>query len=182
MSDQDEIILLRARADKLSIKYHPNTGAKKLKAKIEAELAPDVEEAPTALLHPSEPKRKSINQIKTEKRKYARQLVRIKLSCMNPNKKEYEGEYHTISNSVFGSITRYVPYNAEDGWHIERALFNLLKEKRCQIFKTKKDAKGRKVRKGELIKEFAIEVLAPLTHPEIKKLAQLQAITQANAD
>ena len=75
-------------------------------------------------------------------------------------------------------MKRYVPYNAEDGWHVEQILLNQLRERQCQIFVTEKDSRGNKIRKGKLIREFAIEVLDPLTEEELHDLAQRQAMAK----
>ena len=47
------------------------------------------------------------------------------------------------------------------------------------MFYTATDARGNKVRKGKLIKEFAIEVLPPLTKEELEELARRQAMAKA---
>jgi hypothetical protein len=41
------------------------------------------------------------------------------------------------------------------------------------------DSRGNKVRKGKLIKEFAIEELPPLTKEELAELAQRQAMSKS---
>lgn len=46
----------------------------------------------------------------------------------------------------------------------------------CQIFVTDKSKNGVTVRKGKLIKEFAIEYLEPLTQQELDELARRQAM------
>lgn len=109
-------------------------------------------------------------------RKDAAKLVRCRITCMNPAKTEYEGEIFTVSNSIVGTFRKYVPYNADEGWHIPKIIFDHLQEKQCQVFHTVKDDRGRKVRKGKLIREFAIEVLPPLTKEELEDLAQRQAM------
>ena len=97
---------------------------------------------------------------------------------MNPAKKEWEGEIFTVSNNAVGTVKRYVPFNTEDGWHVEHILLEQLRERQCQIFVTEKDSRGNKVRKGKLIREFAIEVLDPLTKEELAELAQRQAMAR----
>ena len=97
---------------------------------------------------------------------------------MNPAKKEWEGEIITVANNAVGTVKRYVPFNTEDGWHVEHILLEQLRERQCQIFVTEKDSRGNKVRKGKLIREFAIEVLDPLTEEELAELAQRQAMAK----
>ena len=167
----DELTSLKERADQMGLEYHPSIGLEKLRAKVLAALAPAAEEAPAI-------KAESANALQFRLRNEANELIRIRVSCMNPAKKEWEGELLTAGNSVVGSFTKFVPFNVEDGWHVPRIIFNQLKERQCQIFVEVKDDRGNKSRKGKLIKEFAIEVLPNLTSDELHSLAQRQAMAK----
>ena len=175
-----ELENLKIRAEKLGVKFHPSISADKLREKIKAAQAegegsvgeqPEVKSV-TAAVEES-PAAKKL-RLKREGLK----LVRVRITCMNPTKKEWEGEIFTVSNNAVGTVKRYVPYNAEDGWHVEQILLNQLRERQCQIFTTDKDSRGNKIRKGKLIREFAIEVLDPLTEEELHDLAQRQAMAK----
>lgn len=106
---------------------------------------------------------------------HANTLIRVNISVMNPVMKEWEGEIITGGNSLVGSIKKYVQFNTPDGYHIPRVLYNILRDRECQIFYTAKDDRGNKVRRAKSIKEFAIEVLEPLTQDELDELAAAQA-------
>lgn len=108
--------------------------------------------------------------------KEATKLVRIRVTCMNPAKKEWEGEIFTVGNSVIGTHKRFVPFNADEGWHVPQIMLDMIKNRECQVFITEKSKHGVSVRRGKLIKEFAVEVLPPLTEEELKDLAQRQAM------
>ena len=175
-----ELENLKVRAEKLGVKFHPSISAEKLREKIKAAQAegegsvgeqPEVQTV-TATVEES-PAAKKL-RLKREGLK----LVRVRITCMNPTKKEWEGEIFTVSNNAVGTVKRYVPYNAEEGWHVEQILLNQLRERQCQIFVTEKDSRGNKIRKGKLIREFAIEVLDPLTEEELHDLAQRQAMAK----
>ena len=175
-----ELENLKVRAEKLGVKFHPSISADKLREKIKAAQAegegsvgeqPKVESATGAV--EESPAAKKL-RLKREGLK----LVRVRITCMNPTKKEWEGEIFTVSNNAVGTVKRYVPYNAEDGWHVEQILLNQLRERQCQIFTTEKDSRGNKIRKGKLIREFAIEMLDPLTEEELAELAQRQAMAK----
>ena len=97
---------------------------------------------------------------------------------MNPAKAEWDGEIFVAGNSLIGSIKKFVPFNADDGWHVPNIILQMLRERQCQIFVTEKDSRGNKIRKGKLIREFAIEVLEPLTEEELHDLAQRQAMAK----
>lgn len=178
----DELTSLKARADQMGLSYHPSIGLEKLRDKInaavtaEGPVAKEEEEAPVVAAKVAA--KESQNELRIRKKREANELVRIRVTCMNPMKKEYEGEIFTVSNSVVGTLKKYVPFNADDGWHVPRLIYNQLVQRQCQVFTTVKDNRGNKVRKGKLIKEFAVEVLPPLTPAEIKELAQRQAMAR----
>ena len=170
----NELENLKARADKLGVSYHPSIGADKLREKINAAMAegdPTQGAKDTGEAHEGETRNQRVRRLRDE----ASKLVRIRVTCMNPNKKEWDGEIFTVSNSVVGTFKRYVPFNAEEGWHVEQIILNQLKQRECQIF-VKKRVRGLQTSEGKLIKEFAIEVLPPLTEKELKELAQRQAM------
>jgi len=178
---QDELSSLKARADMLGLSYHPSIGVEKLRAKINDALTNEKtvsdEEAPA-------PKER-VAEVETENQKRARlqreagELVRIKVTCMNPAKNEWEGEIFTVGNSVVGTYKKYVPFNNDEGWHVPRVIYETLRERQCQIFTTTRDGRGNSTRTGKLIKEFAIEVLPNLTGEELSELARRQAMAKA---
>ena len=194
-----ELDSLKQRAKVMGIKHHPKIGLDKLKTKITdfqaaakkddakraRELANQNEQEAQELLQQKVTPgiNKSAIETKGQKRnrlhKESARLVRIRISNMNPNKKEWEGEMFTVSNSVVGTFKKYVPFNNEDGWHVPTIIYKMLKDKQCQIFHTVKNNRGAKVRKGKLIKEYAIELLPALTLIELKELAQRQALAHS---
>lgn len=164
----DELTALKARADMMGVKYHPSISLEKLKEKITAHMNAG-EDKPTA-----EPE-----MDRAALQKSASELMRIRVTCMNPAKKEWEGEIFTVGNSVVGTFKKYVPFNADEGWHVPRIIYEQLKDRECQVFTTVRDSRGNSTRKGKLIKEFAIEILPNLTEEEIKELAQRQAMAKS---
>jgi hypothetical protein len=127
MSEPTELDILKARAKKMGIKYHANIGAEKLREKVASVMNNAPVQEPVSVKTPEPiPLRESRGRRASRKRREARQLVRVNITCMNPNKREYEGENFTFSNSLVGTIARYVPYTATDGWHIERGILNMV--------------------------------------------------------
>lgn len=163
----DELATLKARADMLGIKYHPSISLEKLREKVSASLAPEEKAAAAPAVDRAELQRK------------ASELVRVRVTCMNPAKKEWEGEIFTVGNSVVGTFKKYVPFNADEGWHIPRIILDQIKARECQVFVTVKGPRGNTTRQGKLIKEFAIEILDPLTEEELHDLAQRQAMAKS---
>lgn len=176
--DLSELDLLKLRAKQLGIEFHHAIGAVKLSKMIEAELNPTTE-APTGQNVPMAT-RTSKNKMRVAQSKSANRLVRIRVSNLNPAKKEWPGEVYTVANSVVGSIRKYVPFNNDRGWHVPQMMLNMMQEKECQIFFTEKTARG-DIRKGKIIKELAIEIMEPLTAPELKDLADQQALNRSIA-
>lgn len=164
----DELTALKERADLLGVKYHPSISLEKLKDKVNAALAPSEEEV----------KQDKAKDKRAELQKKASELVRIRVTCMNPAKKEWEGEIFTVGNAAVGTFKKYVPFNADEGWHVPRIILQQIQERQCQVFYASKDDKGRPIRKAKLIKEFAVEVLPPLTEKELKELAQRQLMAK----
>lgn len=177
---QDELTTLKARADQMGISYHPSIGVEKLREKVNAALESQEElaEEEKAEKQGTDPKKETEAQRKARKRKEAAELVRIRVTCMNPNKKEYDGEIITAGNSLVGTFRKYVPFNADEGWHVPRIIYNQLVQRQCQVFTTVRDRRGNTTRKGKLIREFSIEVLPPLTEKELKELAQRQQMAK----
>ncbi len=181
LSTADELTALKERADLLGVKYHPSISLEKLREKVNASIEGTEPEAPkkAAKAAPVEEHVETDAERRARKKKEANELIRIRVTCMNPAKSEWEGEIFTAGNSLVGSFTKYVPFNAEDGWHVPRIIYNQIIQRQCQIFVTVRDSRGNSTRKGKLIKEFAVEVMPNLTAEELHDLAQRQAMAKS---
>lgn len=169
--EQAELDALKAKADQLGVSYHPSISASKLNTKIKAHLEgvkPTDEAADAAPVVTLGQKRKKMKED-------ALALVRVNITCMNPAKKDWDGEIFAVGNSTLGTVKKFVPFNTEDGYHIPRIMLDMLKERQCQIFTTERAKGGINVRKSKLIKEFGIVELPPLTKEELANLAKIQA-------
>lgn len=196
----DELTSLKKRADLMGITYHPKIGVDTLRAKINEAVAaegapketsipapsvllvkpePAVELAVGAPNQPAAATEETPGQKRQRMKREQLKLVRIRITCMNPAKKEWEGEMISAGNSLIGTVTKFIPFGADDGWHVPNIIYKVLKDRMCQIFVTVTDDRKQKVRKGKLIREFAIEVMDPLTPAELKELADRQAATRA---
>lgn len=166
--EKDELTLLKERADMMGIKYHANIGVETLKERVNGQLTPKVKE-PLAAKTPS--------QVRMEKVKEANRLVRIRITCMDPNKKGWKGEYFTCMNSVYGTIKKYVPYNVI--WHVPVAILKQIKRKKRQEFYEVKGKYGLMIKRSRMVPMFAIEELPDLTHDELTELATQQAVNHS---
>ena len=114
-------------------------------------------------------------QKKNRLRRDAMALVRVRVSCMDPQKKNLKGELICVSNRNFGTIQRFIPFNRE--WHIEKVLYDVLMEKEYMVFDREKTGRaGIEVVTPRNVPAFNIQVLPPLTKGELKDLAQRQAM------
>lgn len=169
----DELAMLKARADLLGVQYHPSIGVEKLREKVSAAME-DSEE-----VKKPDPKGDPESDRRAKLQAEASKLVRIRVTCMNPAKREWEGEIFTVGNSVVGTFKKFVPFNADEGWHVPQIMLDMIKSRECQIFTSEKDGRGNTIRKSKLIKEFAVEELPALTEDELKDLAQRQAMARS---
>lgn len=187
---QDELASLKARADLMGVSYHPSIGLEKLREKINAAIESTgdeanedkaVEQAQVAADAVSATPVAAETQLQyhARKKREANELVRVRVTCMNPAKAEWDGEIFTAGNSLVGSFTKYVPFNNEEGWHIPRIIYNMMRDRQCQIFVNAKDSRGNTTRQGKLIKEFGMEVLPDLTAEDLQDLAQRQALSNS---
>lgn len=174
----DELTTLKARADQMGISYHPSIGLEKLREKVNAYLAAENPEPEVPAVVEGAPVESEAER-RGRKRREANELVRVRVTCMNPAKSEWEGEIFTAGNSLVGSFTKFVPFNADEGWHVPRIILNQILQRQCQIFTTVRDSRGNSTRKGKLIKEFAVEIMDPLTPEELAELATRQAMQRS---
>lgn len=181
----DELAALKARADQLNLTYHPSIGLEKLREKVNAAInstdasVETKDPEPTAAATEAAPVEETLSERRMRLRRESNELVRIRVTCMNPAKKEWEGEMITSGNSTIGTFTKFIPFNNDEGWHVPRIILRQLQERQCQIFTSARDSRGNTIRKGKMIKEFAIEILPPLTVEELQELALKQAATNA---
>lgn len=175
----DRLAVLKSKADVMGITYSPNIGVDALAEKINAklngtEVKEEPEQAQAAVAGSEAPKTKM--QLRQEAYLEATKLVRCRITNMNPSKADLPGEIFTVSNGIVGEIKRYIPYGEQvDGWHIEQMMLDMLKEKQFHQLRTKKGANGQILPEGKWVREFAIEILPPLTPEELKVLANKQA-------
>lgn len=181
----NELTMLKERARLMGIVFSNNIGPDALKAKINAKLAGEADpEAgqsqtnPLAAAGEPEPEapvvKKTLNQLMYETQM---KLVRVRITNMDPRKASLSGEIFTVANEYVGTVRKFIPYGeaTEDGYHIPQILYDNLKEREFLNIRTVKDKKtGVPMVTSSMAKEFAIEVLEPLTQEELKQLATAQ--------
>lgn len=175
---KDEITLLKEQATLLGIQFSNNIGLETLKSRIQEKLKVDSDEEDMV----TDDTENSTNE-KSERQKAIEEqtkLVRIRVTCMNPFKRDIPGGIFAVGNKYIGTVRKYVPYNTtEEGYHVPNCIYELLKRKQ---FTQRIKVKDRSVLGGERIEtrtvsEFAIEVLPQLSEKELAKLAAEQKAT-----
>lgn len=171
---EDELIQLKQMATTMGIKFSPNIGLDALRAKVKEANMPDVEgvDEETGEVKLSE------FQKNDQLRKDCSKLIRVRVTCMNPDKKDWKGEIFTVCNSKVSALKKYVPFGIDEGWHIPTLIYQMMKEREFTQHYTIRNAKGELVNRQRKAKEFNIEVLDPLTEEEIKDLARRQAMSR----
>jgi hypothetical protein len=179
---ESEIDSLKARAAQMGIKHHPAIGVDKLKEKIQESLD-GVSAASDEKIAVSEPVTATATETSSQLKKRliaeAHKLIRVNITCMNPNKKEWTTECFQAGNRVLGMKKVYVPYNVDT--HVPQIILNMIQNRKCQIFSNKK-VKGETISGGRLIPEYAVSILPPLTAQELKDLAQRQAMAAGTSE
>ena len=165
---QSELDKLRHRATMLGIEYHPRTSAETLRKKISDALATDEEATPA----PTTKHDAREQMIKDNMR-----LVRLRITCMNPDKKDLPGEVITVANEIIGEASKFIPYGKEsdEGYHVPYFIYKFLKTCKYQSIRREKDRRtGRTITTSKELPEYNLEILPPLTPKELNDLAQAQ--------
>lgn len=164
----EELALLKERADLMGIKYSKAIGIDALKAKIDEKLE-------SSQIQKEEKQLK--NDLRREARKEQLKLVRIRLSVMNPQKQAWRGEVFTFANTLIGEVKKFIPFGSEfyvNGYHVPYCIYTMLKNKKYVSIQTK-NVKGKIINSHKILPEFSIEVLPQLTAEELQELAKEQA-------
>lgn len=174
MLDKEDLEQLQDRANLMNLEFKNNTRASTLKKLIIDAAYPEEETEAVEEVTPMEtkPKKETFAEKRARVRAEATALKRVIVTCMNPAKSDWQGEYFTVSNKAIPTITRMVPFGLE--WHVEQIILNQI-EQRTFNQQTEKRVNGHVVNSYNVVPEFKIMELDQLTPQELKKLAADQA-------
>jgi hypothetical protein len=188
----DELAALKMRAKLMGISFSNNVGLETLRERVNEKLdGANNPEPEGKQVNPLDPLEGTVNKagkpLTVRQRLIAEQmkLVRIRVTCMNPNKKELRGEFFTVANDFIGAVKKFVPFgeDTEDGYHVPYCIYRMIEARRFVNITTTKDRRtGLPVMKSNDAREFAIEVLPQLTPKELKDLAIAQAAAGSLSD
>ena len=193
----DRLAILKAKADRIGVQYHPSIGEAALADKIkqheetlERQLAErqkqaasntQNQESQVVIRHETSEDRANARQAAravkmNQQRKTQLALVRCRITNLNPAKRDLPGEIFTVGNGIIGSVSKYVPYNeAAQSYHLPRMLVNMLRDKKYMQLRRRPGKYGIEMVERRLVPEFSIEELTPLTPAELVELATVQA-------
>ena len=179
----DELSMLKQRARMMGIPFSNNISIDTLRAKIEAKMRGEMEPAQTEpakapeLEDPANPPQK----VETLRQKLVREnmrLVRLRITNLDPKKKDLPGEIFTIANEYLGTVRKFVPFGevTEDGYHVPYCIYKMMKARKFLNIRTFKDRSNNNQIRVEQswAPEFALEVLPSLTKDELARLATSQ--------
>ncbi len=179
---ETELDLLKERATQMGLTFRSNIGVEALKAKIEQALSDEPEnededantQAPAAR---AMSRKEREQEVRRKQMKEQMKLVRIRITNLNPLKKDLPGEIFTVSNRYIGTVRKFIPYGetSENGYHVPYCIYNELKQRKFNQVRTRKLQMGATEITQKLVPEFAIEVLPQLTEKELEQLARQQA-------
>lgn len=177
----DELTMLKQRASMMGIQFSNNIGLETLRKKIEdkmegraeADAAPQIN--PLAGETTTQPvKRKTLRQkLYDEQMK----LVRIRVTNLDPKKKDLPGEVITVANEHLGTVRKFVPFGevTDDGYHVPYCIYRFMEKRKFLNIRIVKDRRtGVERVESNWVKEFALEVLPQLTPQQIANLRTAQ--------
>ena len=81
---------------------------------------------------------------------------------------------------IIGDVTKFVPFNNENGWHVQYCIYQLMVNQTCPLYHSSKDKRtGIITSSSRLIREFNVVLLPDLTEEEMKQLAAQQALNHS---
>lgn len=189
----NELTLLKHKADLLGVGYSNNIGAETLRERIRAKqealenqsASPEAQETFKAnpLTGDTEApvKRMSLRQMLHRDQM---KLVRLRITNMDPKKKDLPGEILTVANEYIGTVRKFVPYGeqTENGFHVPYCLYKMMDARRFLNIRTRKGANKQVIVEQNWAREFALEILPDLTEVELKRLAVAQAASAGTLD
>lgn len=176
---------LKQRADLLGVKYPNKISAASLRDLIREHQA----ELDNAVDKTANRKETDLATARKQIRDDAMKLVRLRITNMNPKKKDLKGELITVANEFIGTVTKFIPFDPEfsvNGYHVPNCIYENLRERKFLHVRSNKDRATGRTRLSETwANEYALEVLPQLTEKELKELAKVQqasgAVDQVNS-
>lgn len=181
----DEMMVLKQRAKMMGITFSNNIGLEALRQKINAKMNSEDEQDendPSVKLefNPLVPElgAKTAEKIPLRKYLHAREmkLVRLRITNLDPKKKDLPGEIITVANRFLGTVRKFIPFGeaTDEGYHVPYCIYKVLKRRQFLSIRTSQRGHQTFV-ESRYVKEFSLDVLPPLSVEELQRLATSQA-------
>lgn len=181
--NEREVLMSRARL--LGVEFSNNIGTETLRERINAKLD-GLEEAveepkeavPETNAFTGESSNAPVKSFRQALHDEQMRLIRVRITCMDPKKKDLHGEVFTIANEYLGTVRKFVPFGevTEEGFHIPFCIYTMMNERQFLNIRTVKDRRTGSPRvESNYAKEFSMDVLPALTADELSRLATAQA-------
>ena len=187
----DQLAILKQRAALMGITHSNNISVEKLKKRIEDQLE-GREEVPTSTAVDAQANPLDVADATASKqavkvkqltlRQYMNntqmRLVRLRITNMDPKKKDLHGEIITVANEYLGTVRKFVPFGevTDGGYHVPYCIYRELDSRKFLNIVTRKDLRTGQTRvEDNWAKEFSLEILPQLTSDELNRLAVTQA-------
>lgn len=173
----DPLALLQNRAQLLGVAYDEgddvDTLRQKIKDAVEGKVPVASAPAPQQSLTKAQKMAAKRQQMYLEQMR----LVRLRITNLNPTKADLTGEIFSFSNKYLGTVRRFVPYGeaTDNGWHLPWCIYQELLAREFVQLNVRSGPKGESKPNPRWVKEFALEVMTPLTAEELRVLANKQA-------
>ncbi len=184
-----ELDMLKARATMMGVEFSNNIGIDTLRARVNAamegseapkEVSKAKDDAPEVNALTGEAADVDPDAGLTTRQILQRdqmKLVRVRITNLDPKKKDLQGEVITVANEFLGTVRKFVPFGevTDEGYHIPYCIYNMLSERVFLHICTFKDKRTGQIQiEQKEVREFALEVLPPLTPKELAALATAQ--------
>jgi hypothetical protein len=188
----DQLTMLKQRATVMGISYSNNISLETLKKRIQEKMngvdavKPDLEK-PVQIVNPlieQQPAAKTPS-LRQYMRDTQMKLVRLRITNLDPKKKDLQGEVITVANEYLGTIKKFVPFGevTDDGFHVPYCIYRELDSRKFLNIRTVRNRKeGTTKVESNWAKEFSLDVLPQLTREELNRLAAVQAAAGSTAD
>lgn len=181
---KDELTMLKERANVMGVTFSNNIGIEALRKRIDGKLAgmntDEVPEAETnAFTGTTTNTEVGTKAVTPTLRQYLfdenMKMVRVKITNLDPKKREWPGEIKTVANRYIGTVRKFIPFGdaTDEGYHIPQCIYKMLKRCKYQDIKVVKK-NGKETVTSRWVSEYAIELLPPLSQEELRQLATAQ--------
>lgn len=177
---------LKREAAELGIKHHPSIGEDKLREKIEEHKAALELEQAEAAEEAAKAKKAKVAETPAPNRMAIRreqlQLLRVRVSALNPHMKGLKGQVFSVSNSLVGNVKKFIPFDSPNGWHVPKILIDSLEGKQYQTFREITTPTGKVIKRSVSAKAYSIQYLPALSAEELTKIRGQIKATAAQED